>query len=424
MNAARKSSIQKPALRHGTRQRAVRPKLVQCAHQVFDIRIAMQRGRGDTQALGLARNGRVVDRLHINTVAIEQDIRNPFALGSIANHDRHDVAGIVHMRNTASVEKPAQLAHAVLMPGPLERARLQVLDRSNRAGGERRRQCRREDETGSEGADEIADRGGAGNVPAHDAEGLAERSLDDRQAIHQAFALGNAAAARAVHAHSVDFVEIGHGAITIGEIADFPDRRDIAVHGVNGFESDQLRRVRISGLELGLEVLQIIVLPDHPLTTAIPDALDHRGMVERVRKDDQARYLLAERAEGGPVRNITRGEDQRRFLAMEVSKLALQQDVIVVGARNIPGASRTRATVINGGFHGFDDFRVLAHAEVVVGAPDGNVLPLTIGVVACRAGKVALLPLYIRKNAITSLRMQALQFRREKCLEVHAMLQN
>src|SRR5690242_12408368 len=98
--------------------------------------------------------------------------------------------------------------------------------------------------------------------------------------------------------------------------------------------------------------------------------------------------------------------------------------MIMVGARNVPGASRTRATVIDGGFHGFDDFRGLGRAAIVVGAPDGYVLAIAIGIVPCRAGKIALLAFDIRKNAITSLRMQALQFRRKKCLEVHAMLQN
>lgn len=130
------------------------------------------------------------------------------------------------------------------------------------------------------------------------------------------------------------------------------------------------------------------MLPDHPLATAVTNAFDHRCMVERIRENDQARNFLTERAEGGPVGDITRGENQRRFLAVEIGKFALEQDVIVVGARNIPGASRTRATVIDGGLHGFDDFRVLAHAEIVVGAPDGHILALAIGVIPCRTGKL------------------------------------
>ena len=328
------------------------------------------------------------------------------------------------MRNAARVEKTPQLAHPVLMAGALEGTCLQMLDRGDRAGGKRRRQGRREDETGGKRADEVTDRRRAGNITAHHAKSFAERPFDNRKAIHETFALGNAAAARSVHANGVNLIEIGHGAVTIGEIADFLDRRDIAVHRIDRLKSDELRRVRIGRLEFRLEIFEIIVLPDHPLATAVTDAFDHRRMVQRIGENDQARNFLAERTECRPVGHITGGEDQRRFLAVQIGEFLFKQNMVMIGARNIPGASRTRATVIDGGFHGFDDFRVLAHAEIIVGAPDRYVLALAIGVVPCRAGKIALLALDIRKNAIASLRMQALQFRREKCLEVHAMLQN
>jgi hypothetical protein len=42
--------------------------------------------------------------------------------------------------------------------------------------------------------------------------------------VHQAFALGNAAAARAIHADGVDFIEIGHGAVLVRDVADRGDR--------------------------------------------------------------------------------------------------------------------------------------------------------------------------------------------------------
>ena len=75
---------------------------------------------------------------------------------------------------------------------------------------------------GRKAADEIAHRGRAGDVAADDAERLAERALDDGEAVHQAFALGNAAAARAIEADRMDLVEIGHGAVLFGDVADSP----------------------------------------------------------------------------------------------------------------------------------------------------------------------------------------------------------
>src|SRR5690606_28108977 len=130
----------------------------------------------------------------------------PLALGGIADDHRHDMAGIVQMRNAVGVEQPAELLDPVLVPDALERARLQMLDRRNRTGGQRWRQGRSEYEARGKRADEITERGGCCDIAAHHAEGFAERTLDDRQAIHETFAFGNTPTARAVHANRVDFV--------------------------------------------------------------------------------------------------------------------------------------------------------------------------------------------------------------------------
>ena len=55
------------------------------------------------------------------------------------------------------------------------------------------------------------------------------------------FSLGNAAAARAVHANRMHFVEIGQRVIFVGEVADRRDRRDVGFHRIDAFERDQLR---------------------------------------------------------------------------------------------------------------------------------------------------------------------------------------
>lgn len=390
---------------------------------MVDIGIRMQRRRGDAQAFGLARHGRVVDRLHIDVVAVEQEIGDPLALGGIANHDRHDMARVRHMRNARLIERRTQFLYPVLMAHALERACLQVLDRGDRTGSQRRRQRGGEDEARSIGADEIAKRRGGRDIAAHHAKSLAERAFDDRHAIHQAFAFGNAAAARAVHADGVHFIEIGHSAELVGEIADLLDRRDIAIHRIDALEGDQLRRIRIGSGELGFEIVEIVMLPDHPLALAVADAFDHRGVVERVGEDDQAGDLLAERAKGRPVRHIAGIEDQAGFLAMQVGKFLLQQDVVMVGTRNIPGASRTRATVIDRLMHGGNHGRVLAHAQIVVGTPDGYV-PFSFGCVSGGARKLTAMPLEIGEHSVAAFLMKTVQFALEKCLEIHLTPQN
>ena len=200
------------------------------------------------------------------------------------------------MRNAAGVEQRTELLDAILMADALEGACLEVSDGSDRAGGQRRRQRRREDEAGGERADEVAERRRGCDITAHHAEGLAERTFDDGEPVHQPFALCNAAATRAVHAHRMHLVEIGHRAVAVGQIADLLDRRDIAIHGIDRFEGDQLRRIGIGCRQLGFQIVQVVVLPDHPLALAVADALDHRGMVQGIGKDDQAGDLLAKRA--------------------------------------------------------------------------------------------------------------------------------
>src|SRR3546814_3692350 len=69
-------------------------------------------------------------------------------------------------------------------------------------------------------------RSGGGDIAAHHPESLAERALDDRGAIHLPLALGDAAAVRAVEANGVHLVEVGHGAVLLGDLAKLGDRRD------------------------------------------------------------------------------------------------------------------------------------------------------------------------------------------------------
>src|SRR5947209_4129963 len=97
-------------------------------------------------------------------------------------------------------------------------ALLQVAYRGERAGGERRRQRGREDEARRMAAQEIDERRRARDVAADRAEGLSEGALDDGRAVHDTVALGNAAAAGAVKADGVYFVEIGHRAKALGDI--------------------------------------------------------------------------------------------------------------------------------------------------------------------------------------------------------------
>src|SRR3979490_2320399 len=107
-----------------------------------------------------------------------------------------------------------------------------------------RADCRRErggeEEAGAVGADGVDDIGTCGDIAAETAERLGEGAFQDIDAVHDAVALGDAAAARAVHAGRVPLVDIGHGAVALGEIADPGQWRDVAVHRIQALAHDQL----------------------------------------------------------------------------------------------------------------------------------------------------------------------------------------
>src|SRR5439155_22521224 len=98
-------------------------------------------------------------------------------------------------------------------------------------GGQGRRRGGREDEAGGVGADRVDEVGVGGDVAAHHTERLAEGALDDVDLIGRAVALGDTAAAQAVEADGVDFVEVGDGAVLLGQRRGGRDVGDVAVHG-------------------------------------------------------------------------------------------------------------------------------------------------------------------------------------------------
>ena len=166
---------------------------------------------------------------------------------------------------------------------------LEMADRNGRGGRDGRRQGGGEDEARRIGADRIDDRGRARDIAAKRAEGLGQRALDDVDPVGEAVAFGDAAAARAIHADRMDLVDIGHGVVFLGQIGDFGDRRDVAIHRIDGFEDDQLGPFPPGRAQQAFEMSDVIV-PEHLLFGAgAPHALDHRGMVQLVRQDEAIR---------------------------------------------------------------------------------------------------------------------------------------
>ena len=191
----------------------------------------MQRGRRNADTLGTAWHGRIVDRLHIDVEAVHQLIGHALAQLRIANHERDDMGfGAAHHRQIGVDQHFLQRRRLFLMPRTLKLRGLQVTDRGQRTCSKSRGQGGGEDKAGGMAANEVTERGRGGDITTHDAEGLAQRTLDDGQAIHQPFTLGDTATARAIHANRMDLVQIGHGIVLVGQITNLGDWRNVAIH--------------------------------------------------------------------------------------------------------------------------------------------------------------------------------------------------
>ena len=164
---------------------------------------------------------------------------------------------------------------------------------------------------------------------------------------------------------------------------------------------------------------EVVVAKDVLLATAAADPRDHRRVVHLVREDDAAGQHLGERRERGLVRDVARGEEQGGLLAMEVGQFGLELDVIMRVAADVSRASRARADAVERFLHRGDHVGMLAHAEVIVRAPHGDVLRVGRARITARAGEAALGPQDVDEHAIAPLGMKVGDRATESSLVIH-----
>ncbi len=208
----------------------------------------------------------------------------------------------------------------------------------------------------------------------------------------------------------------------MGQIADLADRRDIAVHGIDRLEGDDLGAGGTGFLELALEIGQIVVAEHMTLAAGVADAGDHRGVVQRIGKDRAVGQAAAQGLQRRLVGDVARGEDQRRRLAVQIGQLALEQHVVMVGAGDVARAAGASARQIERCAHRLEHHRVLAHAEIIVRTPDGDLTGAAIAMVA-RQREIAGLALEIGEDAVAAFGLEVGQRLAEKAAVVHREFQ-
>ena len=183
--------------------------------------------------------------------------------------------------------------------------RFQIAHACRRTGGQGGRQRGREDEAAGIRADRVDDHRVGSDISTHHAECLSQGAFADVDLIHDPIAFGNTTAALAVHADGVHLIKVGHGTEALGQGHDRGDVGDIAIHGIDTLERDQFRCIDRRSGQQRFQVRQVIVAKYVLFAPASADSRDHRGMVLRVREDDQTRQNIVERRECRFVRNIT-----------------------------------------------------------------------------------------------------------------------
>ena len=154
------------------------------------------------------------------------------------------------------------------------------------------------------------------------------------------------------------------------------------------------------------------------LAAGLADAFDHRIVVERIRQDQAVRDQLGDGGDAGLVRDIARGEQQRGLLAVQIGQFLLELHQRMMGARDVAGAAGAGADPGRGLDHGADHFRMLPHAEIVVGAPDHDVARSLRGM-PNRMRKPARDPLEIGENPVAPLIVQAAEGGTEELAVIH-----
>ena len=148
---------------------------------------------------------------------------------------------------------------------------------------------------------------------------------------------------------------------------------------------------------------QVVVAEDPFLSPAGADAIDHRSVVQRIGEDDAAGQQLGQRPQRRFIGNIARGEQQGCLLAMPEGEFPLQLDMGMAGARDVARAACARTAALEDILHGRQHAGMLAHAEIVIGAPDSDLLSsaaLGGGAMAQRQGEAPGQALQVGKDAI------------------------
>ena len=89
-------------------------------------------------------------------------------------------------------------------------------------------------------------------------------------------------------------VKEGQSTVLVGQVADFFDGSDTAAHRVDALEGNDLGSFLRVLLQLGFQILQIVVLENDTFGAGVTHALNHGGVVHSIGEVDAAREFSTE----------------------------------------------------------------------------------------------------------------------------------
>ena len=287
--------------------------------------------------------------------------------GRLAEHDRNDgmFAG-----NQIEAERPHAVAEvsgiAVQPLAKLGRA-LQQVEHLEGGGRDRRGDAVREQVragTLPQPSDDLPARRDVAAAGA--AQGLAERTRHDVDAIHDAAIFVRAAAVGADEAGGVRIVHHDQRPVPIGQVTDIFEFRDGAIHREHAVGRDQTHSGILRVLQGLLELIHVVVGIAQPASLAEANSIDDAGVVQGVADDG---ILIVQQRFKETAVGVEAGRIQNRVLHRQVGTQALLE-FAVNALRSADEANRGHAVAVAGEriVRGRDHRRVIGEPEIIVGA--------------------------------------------------------
>jgi len=245
-------------------------------------------------------------------------------------------------------------------------------------GGGGRRMRSGEQERARAVVEEVDEFARAADVTSHDADGFAERADLNVNAAVAAEVIDGAAAAAAEDAGGMGVINHHDAIVFFGEVAEFRERSDIAIHGEDAigdeeFVAGPVFRFLADAFAIG----DVAMLEDFDGGFGKAAAIDDGGVVELV-GDDQI-VFAEDGGDGACIGGEAGLKDDAGFGVFEFCDLLLERHVDGHGSgdgADGSGSGAEFADSFNGGlFQGF----VGGEAEVVVGTEIDHLLAIEIG---------------------------------------------